>query len=65
MCAPVVTSGFWLALAALLAGSSSYSYVVARACREAEQTHREVERLDAEVEQALRRSLTHDLLHVN
>jgi len=54
----VVTSGFWLALAALLAGSASYSYVVARARREAEQTHREVERLDAEVEQALRRSRT-------
>jgi len=57
----VVTSGFWLALVALLAGSASYSYVVARACREAEQTHCEVERLDAELKQAVKRSRTHDL----
>jgi len=53
-----MTPGFSLPLGVVVAGSAGCWYVVARARRESEQVHPEVERLDAAVEQALRRSRT-------
>lgn len=45
-----MTPGFWLTLGSVVARSIGCCYVVAKARRQGEQVHREVARLEAEIE---------------